>query len=166
VANAKRGRRLGEAALFGDVSIIDLVNDVLRGALDNHSARSDSQLTENSTYRLQPALKIADLNVNVAAARAATAAGNLAKLCRLQRLVERVLNGVATAKREILALQYNLQKDRMAHNVNARTAAEQVIIQVWISSHFGVISKRLPAADESFGFIKAIFTPPAASVKP
>jgi hypothetical protein len=47
----------------------------------------------------------------------------------------------------------------------AHSKAEQVIIQVWISSHFEVLSKRLLAADESFGFIKAIFTPARLSVK-
>jgi hypothetical protein len=41
-----------------------------------------------------------------------------------------------------------------------------VIIQVWISSHFGVLSKRLLATDESFGLIKAIFAPGGLAVKP
>jgi hypothetical protein len=36
---------------------------------------------------------------------------------------------------------------------------EQVIIQVWISTHFGVLSKRLPGADENLLFIEATFTP-------
>src|SRR3954468_7647226 len=98
---------------------------MLRCALDNYRARRDPQLTENSADCLQPALQILNLNINVAAARAATAAGNLSKLCRLQRLVEWVLNSIATAKCEILALQYNLQKCRVAHNVNAGAAAER-----------------------------------------
>jgi hypothetical protein len=36
---------------------------------------------------------------------------------------------------------------------------EQVIIQVWISTHFGVLSEQLPVADEKFLFIKPTFTP-------
>jgi hypothetical protein len=40
-----------------------------------------------------------------------------------------------------------------------------VILQIWISSRFGVLSKRLLAADESFGFIEAIFTLARLSVK-
>ena len=36
---------------------------------------------------------------------------------------------------------------------------EQVIIQVWISTHFGVLSEQLPDADENSLFIKATFTP-------
>lgn len=36
---------------------------------------------------------------------------------------------------------------------------EQVIIQVWISTYFGVLSERLPATDESIGFIMGMFTP-------
>jgi hypothetical protein len=34
-----------------------------------------------------------------------------------------------------------------------------VIKQIWISTHFGVLSEQLPVADESFLFIKATFTP-------
>jgi hypothetical protein len=34
---------------------------------------------------------------------------------------------------------------------------QQVIMQIWVSSHFGVISKWHPAADESIGFIGAHF---------
>jgi hypothetical protein len=41
-----------------------------------------------------------------------------------------------------------------------------VILQIWISSRFGVLSKRLLAADESFGFIKAIFAAGGLAVKP
>jgi hypothetical protein len=33
-----------------------------------------------------------------------------------------------------------------------------VIIQVWISTHFGVLSEQLPVADENLLFIKATFT--------
>jgi len=40
-----------------------------------------------------------------------------------------------------------------------------VIIQVWLSTHFGVISERLGAADESSGFIEASFTPPSCDCK-
>jgi hypothetical protein len=36
---------------------------------------------------------------------------------------------------------------------------EQVIIQVWISTHFGVLSELLPVADESCIFIKVTSTP-------
>jgi hypothetical protein len=36
---------------------------------------------------------------------------------------------------------------------------EQVIIQVWISTHSGVLSEQLPVADEKSLFIKATFTP-------
>jgi hypothetical protein len=36
---------------------------------------------------------------------------------------------------------------------------QQVIIQVWISTHFGVLSEQLPVADENLLFIKATFTP-------
>jgi hypothetical protein len=37
--------------------------------------------------------------------------------------------------------------------------AQQVIIQVWISTHFGVLSEQLPDADENSLFIKPTFTP-------
>ncbi len=37
--------------------------------------------------------------------------------------------------------------------------AQQVIIQVLISTHFGVLSERLPVADEKLPYIKATFTP-------
>jgi hypothetical protein len=37
--------------------------------------------------------------------------------------------------------------------------AQQVIIQIWISTHFGVLSEQLPVADEKLPFIKATFTP-------
>ena len=43
----------------------------------------------------------------------------------------------------------------MAANVHD---AQQVIIQTWISTHFGVLSEQLPVADENFLFIKATFT--------
>ena len=46
-----------------------------------------------------------------------------------------------------------------------REHAEQVIRQVWITSHFGVLSKRPPTADEESLFIKAIFTPPRFGCK-
>jgi hypothetical protein len=36
--------------------------------------------------------------------------------------------------------------------------AEQVIIQVWISTHFGVISERLPVAEATLPFIDNSFT--------
>jgi len=39
-------------------------------------------------------------------------------------------------------------------------------MQIWISTHFGVICERLPSADEMFLSIKAIFTPPAFGCKP
>ena len=41
----------------------------------------------------------------------------------------------------------------------------KVIIQVWISTHFGVLSKRPRSADEGFGFIKAVLRLPAPPVK-
>jgi hypothetical protein len=41
----------------------------------------------------------------------------------------------------------------------AHRVGQQVIPQVWILSHFGVISNRLPATDETMGFIAAMFTP-------
>ena len=40
-----------------------------------------------------------------------------------------------------------------------------MIIQVWISTHFGVISKRLGLADPRFLFIKATLTPPESACK-
>ena len=43
--------------------------------------------------------------------------------------------------------------------------AEQGIRQVWITSHFGVLSKRPPSADERFLLIKAIFTPRSLGCK-
>ena len=43
--------------------------------------------------------------------------------------------------------------------VGLRAIAEQVIIQVWISTHFGVLSEQLPVAEENSRFIKATFTP-------
>jgi hypothetical protein len=43
--------------------------------------------------------------------------------------------------------------------------AEQVIRQVWITSHFGVLSKRPACSDEGFLFIKAIFAPPSLGCK-
>jgi len=36
--------------------------------------------------------------------------------------------------------------------------AEQVIIQVWISTHFGVLSEQLPVADATLPFIGNSFT--------
>ena len=44
-------------------------------------------------------------------------------------------------------------------------AAEQVIIQVWISTHFGVISERLPITDENLLFIGGNFYPTAGLCK-
>jgi hypothetical protein len=41
-------------------------------------------------------------------------------------------------------------------------SAQQVVIQVWISTHFGVLSEQLPVADENFLFIEATFTPAPA----
>jgi hypothetical protein len=38
-------------------------------------------------------------------------------------------------------------------------AAQQVIIQVCISTRFGVLSEQLPVADENSLFIKATFIP-------
>jgi hypothetical protein len=43
--------------------------------------------------------------------------------------------------------------------------AQPVIIQVWISTHFGVLSKRPPSADEGFVFIKAVLALAAVLVK-
>jgi len=37
--------------------------------------------------------------------------------------------------------------------------AEQLIIQVWISTHFGVLSEQFPVADENLFFITPNFTP-------
>ena len=42
---------------------------------------------------------------------------------------------------------------------------EQVIIQVWISTHFGVLSEQLPVADEKWLFIRGNFVPGRAGVK-
>ena len=44
-------------------------------------------------------------------------------------------------------------------------AGQPVIIQVWISTHFGVLSKRPPSADEGFLFIKAVLALAAVFVK-
>jgi len=41
-----------------------------------------------------------------------------------------------------------------------RVPAEQVIIQAWISTHFGVLSEQLPVADDNPLFIKAAPRPP------
>jgi hypothetical protein len=46
--------------------------------------------------------------------------------------------------------------------VHTREGAEQVIMQVWISTHFGVLSEQLPVADANLLFIKATFTPAPA----
>jgi len=40
--------------------------------------------------------------------------------------------------------------------------AEQVITQVWMSTHFGVLTEQLPVADATLLFIKASFTPAPA----
>jgi len=44
-------------------------------------------------------------------------------------------------------------------------AVQQVIRQTCLSPHFGMIGERLGAADESFGFIEASFTPPSSDCK-
>jgi hypothetical protein len=44
-------------------------------------------------------------------------------------------------------------------------SAEQVIIQVWISTRFGVLSEQVPVADECFRFIKATFAQPGTPCK-
>jgi hypothetical protein len=44
-------------------------------------------------------------------------------------------------------------------------AAQQVIMQVCISTHSGVICERLPTADENLLFIRGTFTRQGASVK-
>ena len=48
---------------------------------------------------------------------------------------------------------------------HALDEAQPVIIQVWISTHFGVLSKRPPSADEGFVFIKAVLALAAVLVK-
>ena len=40
-----------------------------------------------------------------------------------------------------------------------------MIIQVWISTHFGVLSEQLPVADENLLFIEGNFTRRQVSVK-
>src|SRR6185295_12396592 len=47
-----------------------------------------------------------------------------------------------------------------------REIAQQVIMQVWISTHFGVISERPPRRMKTFLFIKGIFTPRMLGCKP
>src|SRR5258708_17445127 len=39
------------------------------------------------------------------------------------------------------------------------TSGQQVIMQVWISTHFGVISERPPTANEEISFIHPTITP-------
>jgi len=41
----------------------------------------------------------------------------------------------------------------------SEASAQQVIKQVWISTHFGVLSEQLPVADENILFIKTTVTP-------
>ena len=43
--------------------------------------------------------------------------------------------------------------------------AEQVIRQVCLSSHFGMIGQRFPTADEPVSCITAIFAPPGLGCK-
>jgi hypothetical protein len=45
------------------------------------------------------------------------------------------------------------------HSYFHSLSGEQVIMQVWISTQFGVVSKRLPTTDESVGFIVGMITP-------
>ncbi len=51
------------------------------------------------------------------------------------------------------------------HSTRDYQFAEQVIIQVWISTRFGVISERLAIADENLLFIGGTFTRRQSSVK-
>jgi hypothetical protein len=50
-------------------------------------------------------------------------------------------------------------------HIAAHVCAQQVIKQIWITSRLGVISKRILAADESFGSIKTIFAAALPAVK-
>src|SRR5450759_2012914 len=43
--------------------------------------------------------------------------------------------------------------------------AEQVIKQIWISPHFGVLSRYPSAADKPFPFIRPVVLPPHSAVK-
>jgi hypothetical protein len=53
--------------------------------------------------------------------------------------------------------QQTYGKQELLHN--GPVVIQQVIMQVWISTHFGVLSEQLLVADEHLLFIKATFTP-------
>ena len=53
----------------------------------------------------------------------------------------------------------------MGDLAHARSDAQQVIIQVWISTHFGVLSEQLPVPDENILFIRGIVTRSRVCVK-
>src|ERR1035437_9387636 len=44
-------------------------------------------------------------------------------------------------------------------------AGQQVIKQIWISPHFGVLSRYPSAADKPFPFIRPVVLPPHSAVK-
>src|ERR1017187_1103957 len=49
--------------------------------------------------------------------------------------------------------------------VRRRGGAEQVIRQIWISPHFGVLSRYPSAVDKPFPFISPVVLPPHSAVK-
>jgi hypothetical protein len=48
---------------------------------------------------------------------------------------------------------------------HTESIAEQVIKQIWISPHFGVLSRYSCAADSPFPFIRPVVLPPHSAVK-
>jgi len=91
---------------------------LLWGALNDNGAGRDSQLPENAPNQRQPALQIHEFNVNMAAAGTTAASGNLSELRRLQRLVKRVFDFVATIECEVRVLQHDLQKSWVGHTLS------------------------------------------------
>ena len=84
------------------------MNNVLRLILVNLGARRTTKLAQSLADNLQTFLKVSDLNVNVARLGTAASASNLADASLLKRIGERVFYRVASAKRKLGVLEYNL----------------------------------------------------------
>jgi hypothetical protein len=67
------------------------------------------------------------------------------------------------AQVEVVHLESELLSVGVLNAMCLHFSGQQVIIQVWISTHFGVISKR--PRDEAFELIRGIFALPWVGVK-
>ena len=79
-------------------------------------------------------------------------------VCQVRAIIQDQIETTSAPRAELM-----LQTRRLlliGYDCHGACKVQQVIRQVWISTHFGVISKRRPSADEGFLFTTAVFTPP------